>query len=366
MFARNFRNVCALAATAVGGVALAQIDIGATGTPKASRSPASVSAGLLSIVTSNAQQQIEITVGPVAGEVSVSGVSGIDSNSVFTGITDITLLTGTRFDYVEFRIQSDVVPNITVGTGRGDSDVKFIYELPTSLQVVSSSVTVNGGTGNDKADFYVLNAGPGFTAQWTVNHGAGNNESTASVNALSASDLIDIAYTGVTGAGQDKLEFQVTADATTLNLAVNGQLGGNDDTANLNVLGLNPLAAASFNLGLDLGAGNDASNFEYVNIGSSVSLNGRIAGGDGFDTAVAKLESDGSVSLEMDGGAGNDLLDMSFKGTLDGAPRLLGGSGDDELKIVVDGPILMTPFLDGGPGIDKATGFGTIINCEIF
>lgn len=146
--------------------------------------------GLLQLVTNNAQQQIEVTIGPIPGEVRVSGIATIPSDFVFSDITTIDLLTGSAFDYVEFRFLSEVIPEVIVNTGAGESDVKFIYEIPASLSAASASATVTGGGTHDKVDFYVNSSAPSFAASWNVTHGNGNNEVTASVNASNASDLL--------------------------------------------------------------------------------------------------------------------------------------------------------------------------------
>ena len=324
-----------------------------------------VAGGVLLISTNNAQQQIEFNVGPVPGEVTVSGVSTIPSGQVFTGVTAIDLTTGRAQDYVEFRIFTAAAPSIRVNTGLGNSDVKFIYDLPFSTEAASSLVEVFGSSGEDKVDFLVESRAASFAAEWSVNAGANNNEITASVNSPELSDSLAINLNGTATTGVDKLELAVIHNAASAEINFGGALGGNTDFASLIVDGLDGALTADTALNVDLGTGIDGANVEIISRGGEYNTSGQILGGDGGDTLVFKQEEGvGTVDLTLDGGAGNDLLDMFMKGQISGTPRLLGGAGNDELKLVVDGPQLATPFLDGGAGFDIAIGFGTIVNVE--
>lgn len=323
---------------------------------------ATAQASLLQIVTNGAGQQIEVVIGPVPGEVVVTGVNG-GSSVPYVGVTAISLTTGGGQDYVEFRVDTTVIPDITLNTGGGISDVKFIYEVPFTTAAVVSNVSVTGGSVHDAVDFSVLASGDNFTGNWNVSHAGGDNTSTATVNLPDPSAALSINYAGTSGAGQDNLGLSLISNAANLNLSVSGMMGGGNDTATVVIDGLSPAAmAASFNL--NMGAGDDAASVEVISRGGTVSASGSILGGNNVDALTLKIEGDGVISTSMNGGAGSDLVDMSLKGVLTGAPTLLGAGGDDELKIVVDGPQLATPFIDGGPGIDKAIGFGTIVNVE--
>lgn len=319
--------------------------------------------GLLEITTDSRQQQIEVIIGPVAGEVRVSGVRTIPSDTVFTGITAIEVRTGAAQDYVEFRVLSDVVPTIFADTGGGLSDVKVIYELPATPVEVYTYVELVGAGGADKANFTVESRVASFVADWVVSHSGGDNEITASVNSPEISDRLAINLNGTTMNGQDKLELAVISAAAILDLNVAGAMGGNQDTATVLVDGLGP-ATTTASFGLDLGAGLDASSVEIISRGGAVAASGSVLGGGSSDALVFKLEGDGTLNTALDGGDGNDLIDYSLKGNLTGTPQLLGGPGNDELKIVLDGPLTLTPFIDGGPGFDIAIGFGTIVNVE--
>lgn len=319
--------------------------------------------GVLSIVSTAGQQQIEVTIGPAPGNVTVQGVPSIPSGLVFTDIDTIELRTGNAQDFVAFRILTEVVPDITVNTAGGLSDVIFDYQIPFTLAAASSNVVHNGGTASDKVAILAQTDAASFVGNWTMNHGAGNNETVVTANSTSASDNLSLNVNSTSTTGVDKIEMLVISAAANLSINLGGNMGGNADFASLIVDGLGPATTtSSFNL--DLGAGQDAASVEILSRGGTTATSGSVAGGAGLDSLVFKLEGDGALNAQYDGGADADLVDFSLKGNITGSPRLLGGTGNDELKITVDGPQTATPFLDGGPGFDKAFGFGTIINCE--
>ncbi len=318
--------------------------------------------GVLDLRTNNGQQQVEIIIGPVPGEVQVQGIDTLGITT-FTGITCINVIASPQFDFIGFRILSEVVPDINVNTGTGESDVIFSYEFPYSATPTVSNVTVTGGGSADKVAFNVLNATSSFVANWNVNHFGGSNEIIASVNSSEASDLLSLNLNAVTAGGQDKFELFALSAAATLNVSVTGNLGAGVDSAIVSIDGLGP-ATTTANYSFDLGSGNDVAETLIVSRGGSATMTGNLMGGTGLDALKLFLEGDGRVDLQMTGGDGADLLDMALKGLIEGSPRLIAGNGNDELKIVVDGPQIATPFLDGGAGFDKAFGFGTIVNCE--
>lgn len=319
--------------------------------------------GTLVIVTNNQQQQIEIHVGPVAGEVSVFGVDGIPSGMTFPGVTAVELTTGTAQDFVEFRMFGTELPPVTVSTGANNSDVVFIYETPFSATPVTSEVTVNGLGGEDKVSFSVISEADSFDASWTVNHGNGNNETTATVLSASPSTALGIDLFSTSGSGLDKLSASILSGAETVDISFGGSMGFNNDSAIL-ILDEQSPGAATINFALDLDRGLDVAEILAVTRGGSADLTGSILGGVGSDNIKILLEGAGSSNTTIDGGLGADFLDAEYKGQITGAPAMLGDRGNDFLKIVADQPALMTPFLDGGPGIDSAIGFGTIVNVE--
>ncbi len=318
--------------------------------------------GALVITTNDAQQQIQIEVGPVIGQVRVFGISGFSDDPI-DGVTSISLTTGRAQDYVEFRVFSEVVPDITVNTGRGHSDVKFIYMLASTSATVATNVVVNGDSAEDKVDFLVESEAAGFISSWTVNGGSSKNEVKATVISPNASDLLDVGLNVAMGDSDDTLDVSITADASLATLNLSGAMGSGEDFAGVSVEQLDQ-GASDVNLALDMGGSKDDADLKVIGRGGETNASGTVLGGSSDDTLKFTGEGSGALNLTLSGDDGNDYLDIAGKGDVTGTPTLLGGNGNDFLKIVIDGPQIATPLLDGGAGFDSAIGFGTIINCE--
>lgn len=326
---------------------------------------ATQSGNVLTINTSAfaTDQQIEINVGPVPGEVQIGGVLGA-STTFFQGVAEIVVTTGPAQDYVEFRMFADTLPSVKLNTGAGNSDVKVIYQPSAAATTVMSSVSVTGGAASDKVAFEILNGAPTFIASWDVSADAGANEAIAVVQSPEATDLLAIAFNMKSSSGSDKFEMSVTSDAAAVDISANPMLGGGNDSAIISTyaLGTGDLNLQSF---AALGGGLDVYELVNNSQGGIASFSGLVSGGDGSDTMKFTSEASGPMNLTFSGGNGADTLDWFGKGNaITGTPRLLGGAGNDYLKLFVDGPQVATPFIDGGAGIDIAFGFGTIVNCE--
>lgn len=349
---RSFALSAVLALVASAGLAHAQLTSGGTQVGSA-----------LTLTTNNAQQQIEVVIGPLPGDVQVTG---IDNAGNYTGVGSISLTTGNNLDVVTFRILTNQVPDITVATGAGDSDVSFLYEIDFTAEVAGSNVTVTGGTGNDKVNFEATSLAAGVAARWNVNHFGGFNETKVTFNATGASEFLDIDLNSVAGGGQDLLSVNVVSAALDNRFRLTGTMGAGNDTALFNFDGISP-SALNLSYLFDLGAGNDVAEVANVTRGGIASVSGAVAGGNGLDNIKFLLEGNGTSALSLQGGAGADTIDVEYKGTIAGSPLLIGNGGNDVLKLVVtDGPQISTPTLDGGPGIDTGIGFGTFISIEQF
>jgi hypothetical protein len=350
---RNFALSAVLALAASAGLAHAQLGTGG-GTQVGSA---------LTLTTNNAQQQIEVVIGPLPGDVQVTGV---DNAGSYTGVGSISLTTGSGLDVIVFRILTNQVPDITVATGGNDSDVSFLYEIDFTAEIAGSNVTVTGGSGNDKVSFQASSLAAGVAARWNVNHFGGNNETKVEFNATGASEFLDLNLNTINGGGQDLLSVAVVSAALDNRFRLTGTMGGNNDTAFFNFDGISP-SALSLNYLFDMGAGNDVAEVTNVTRGGIANVTGAVAGGNGLDSIKFLLEGSGTSNLSLQGGAGADTVEVDYKGTIDGSPFLIGNGGNDVLKLVVtDGPQISTPTLDGGPGIDTGIGFGTFISIEQF
>lgn len=330
----------------------------------ASAQTVTVSNGAMRINTSAyaTNQQMEIRIGPVAGQVRLFGVIGAPSTT-YNGITSIDLTTGPRDDYVEFRIFTGNAPRIRASTGLGNSDVKVLYELASSITTATSTVAVIGGPGNDKVAFGVHSFARNFYANWNTQQGIGDNESIATIDSPESSQVMSVAFNALGGSGKDNHEIEVKSRAASIVLNSRSTTGANNDSSIVKVdtSGAGTLRATTY---ASLGDGVDVFELTNISRGGPAFFYGNLNGGAGNDVIKFSSEASGQIFTTFNGSLGNDEIDFFAKGVVTGTPRLLGEGGNDKLKLVVDGPRVASPFIDGGPGYDIAQGFGTIINCE--
>ncbi len=316
----------------------------------------------LSLTTNDSQQQIEVVIGPAQGVVKVVGING-GSEQNFSNVGALSLTTGANLDAITFTIRTATPPQIVVNTGFGDSDVKFVYAVGQGGTGAVTDVLVLGGPNNDKVLLEGVVLAPSLSALWTARLGDGDNEVVAKVEQPNAAAFTNAWVVAETGAGIDKLVFDVISAARGQDLRVSASLGDSNDSAMFKFDGQRAASTSTF-LDMNMGAGQDQAEAVLISRGGQVSMTGGIRGGSGDDNVRVLIEGAGVVDASLEGDEGDDYLDMELKGNVRGATRHLGGFGNDFLKLVVVGPRRLTPFMDGGPGIDAAIGFGQIVNVE--
>jgi hypothetical protein len=316
----------------------------------------------LVLTTNDAQQQIEVVIGPADGQVKVVGINGGGEQN-FSNVGSLRLVTGASLDAVTFAIRTPVPPQLTVETGLGESDVKFVYDVVPSTRNAVTNVLVLGGPQNDKVLFEGVALSRSFASTWAARLGEGDNEVVAKMNQPNAATFTNVWLSAETGSGQDKVECDIISNALAQDLRVSGSTGAGNDSGIIKFDGQRAATTAA-TFGLDLGAGQDQAESLFISRGGQVTLAGEVRGGEGDDTIKMLLEGNGIANATLQGDGGNDYLDMELKGNVRGETRHLGGAGDDFLKLIVVGPRRIVPFMDGGPGIDAAIGFGTIVNVE--
>jgi hypothetical protein len=354
----NARRLAALSGAAL---SLALVTASANAGP-AMLSPSGLVNDVLAITTDNGSQQIEILIGPEQGVVRIIGVDGIPDEP-FTGITAIDLRTGSGQDAIEVRVFAAEAPDLFINTGSNQSDVKIIYQVPTFASVAQSTVSVTGGTSDDKVAFEVLNTVDTFIADWTVVHGNGNNETKVVYDAPEAASLASITLSTTSGSGEDKLDAQVKSGAADVDVDLYGLLGAGNDSAIVNIDEQRP-GFTRLALDINLGNGIDVGEVTTVLRGGQTAQSGRVLGGRDSDFLKLLQEGAGVNNILLNSGAGADNIDMEFKGAVTGAPKQRAGDGNDFLKLVATNPAILNPLLDGGAGFDVAIGFGRIINVE--
>jgi hypothetical protein len=322
----------------------------------------------LQLISSNDSQQINVDIGPAPGFVRVIGLN--DQDATYTGVTSLEIITGAGTDFLEFRVRGTTPVPVTVSTRSGDSDVKFTYELPTTLSTpVAHAVTVLGEGGNDKVTFEGVIRPRHFFSNWTVRQGSGNNEVYVTTSTSSNVRTNDQRLDTVSGSGEDTVAVNVQSVAPRNYLLVRALTGQANDSVRLNFNGLysgvTPSVPNTVRFFVDQNAGLDVCEASIVGRGRSTNVAGTMIGGSGDDLLKLLLDGNGTVDTVMNGRANNDTIDVELKGTISGTPRLEGFSGDDYLKVVhMNGQVLSTPIVDGGDGFDRAVAFGAIINVE--
>lgn len=317
----------------------------------------------LNLVTNNSQQQIEFVIGPAAGQVKVVGING-GSEQNYTGVNTINLRTGTNLDVITFQIRTPNVPQINVDTGFGDSDVKFLYEIPSSA-VAQTRVNVLGGPGDDKVAFETKVLARTLNAQWNVRSGSGTNEVIAKTEHFGNAEATNIVLDAVTGSGFDKLAFETTTEARRQDLRLVGSLGEGEDNAVFKFDGVRA-ATTRIQSNLDLGGSKDQSEMIVVSRGGRIEVSADTRGSGGDDVLKTLLEGSGDADIAQIGGSGDDYLDIEFSGNITGRSRQIAETGDDFLKFVVTGPRRAQPTMDGGAGFDQGLGFGRVLSIEEF
>jgi hypothetical protein len=322
----------------------------------------------LSLTSSDASQQINVNVGPTPGFVQVIGLDGQDAT--YTGVTALSITTGSGFDFIEFRIRGTAPVPITVNTRSNNSDVKVIYELPTtSTAAVAHAVTVLGEGGNDKVTFEGVIRPRHFFSNWTVRPGAGNNEVIVTTSTTANVRTNDQRLDTVSGPGEDIVAVNVESLAPRNYVMVRALTGQANDSVVLNFNGLysgvTPSVPNTIRFFVDQNSGLDVCEANIISRGRSANVAGTMIGGSGDDFLKLLLDGNGTVDTVMNGRANNDTVDVELKGTISGTPQLQGFTGDDYLKVVhTNGQVLTTPIVDGGDNFDRAVAFGTIVNVE--
>lgn len=352
-----------LALFTLAGTALAAQPLANEATEVSDAATQASAPGTLVLTTNGQQQQIEIEIGPAPNEVRVFGIEGVPDGESFFGINSLSLTTGNAQDFVEVRVFTAQAPSINLNTAGGNSDVVVRYFIPGGAGAITNSVTITGGSAEDKATFEVVSETSSFAANWVVNHGNGTSNVTANVNATEPSSFLGINLATNSGNGQDSVSLSVVTATSNLAVGLSANTGLANDSAILVIDGIGS-GSASLTFNANLGDGNDVAEALAVWRGGSASFAGTVLGGNNDDQLRQLLEGNGSTTLTLVGGNGNDNLDIELKGAVSGTPRIFGGAGNDFLRIIADAPALLRPFLDGGPGFDEVIGFGTIINAE--
>jgi hypothetical protein len=351
-------------------LALSVLALAALAGTSLAQTSAVVSAGRLTITTSNADQSVKIESKLAPNAVSLFGFAGIADGTTFTSITGVTINTGAGFDKVEADIESTASMDIAINTGAGNAETKVQWKTRPTPAQVRASVTLASAPGSSQlANVEFDNE----TASALLSLNTGNaSEVNAKVLSDDPSASLGVAFTA--RAPKTNLEIASAASALTVDLnAANNNAALNEIKY---VIGQLRPGTVNVRNNVALGSAGDKLEAKVAAFGSTVTVTGTVDTGAGDDLALFEVEGASVITgLSLAGGLGNDFLQYAVKGPFQlsqtlGA-RLSGGAGDDTLILTTDTAIRgtglpndITPVIDGGAGFDLYNAFGQIISCE--
>lgn len=342
----------------------AQLALAALALAGSSFGQATQQGSTLTILGSQGGDVLSIRFLQVAGEVEVFGVPGTPEGTLFTGVTKLDLKTLAGTDIVDLQILSATVPELLVDTGVGESQVGVLFNVPSSLALVSSVATITGGPDKDTVLLDITTASANVALNWAVAAGDGPNETNVkySTNVGGGSSLLNWRYTG--GAQEDKVLLDIVSAADSIGVGALVNTGASNDEFLVKVSGDSNTVAALSVLGR-LGAGGDTALVDVTNVGQTI-VRGGIDAGEGNDTLEYITSSSLRGSPVLYGAGDNDTLKFTVNGSLlaGSQPRIIAGDGNDDVSMLVWGSLLGSPFSDGGAGFDYFRGVGTRINFE--
>jgi hypothetical protein len=346
----------ALALVALAGTAAAQTTAGVVG-------------GRLTLTTNNTDQNVKVEMKEGLGIARVFGFQGIADGTAYTGVSAVTVNTGSGFDKVEFDIESRQSLDIRINTGTGALESKAQWKILSTTSPVSAAVTYTGAANPlSKVEVSFDNE----TNNASVSLDTGNNQE---VTAKVLSDDLSNSLAATFNARAAKTGFELASNALTLDVTLRGT-----HATNFSEVGhvINQLRPASVRVQNDvtLSAGDDKHELKIGAPGSVTTVLGTIRGQAGNDNILVEAQGDSVINgLTLDGGAGDDFLSNQTKGWFQlsqtvGA-NIFGGSGNDFLILTTDTGIRGTGLpndvqniIDGGEGFDLYNAFGFIRNCE--
>jgi hypothetical protein len=346
----------ALVLASLAGSAFAQTQVGLIG-------------GRLTLTTNNTEQNVKVEMKEGPGVARVFGFQGIPDGTAYTGVSAVTVNTGSARDQVQFDIESRQSMDIRINTGAGDLESKVQWKLLSTTGNTSASVVYTGTPSalqKIEADF------DNETANATINLDTGvAGEVTAKLLSDDPANNLGVTFNS-RGA---KTGFELASNALNLDVTLRGTHSTSFSEVKHVISQLRPANVRVQN-DVTLSGGDDKLESKISAPGSNTTVLGAIRGLGGNDNIFVEAEGVQVVNgLTLDGGAGNDFLTNATKGWFQlsqtvGA-NIFAGPGDDFLILTTDTGIRGTGLpndvqniIDGGDGFDLYNAFGFIRNCE--
>ena len=318
------------------------------------------SASTLFITTGDADDDIQIDVGPMPGEVTVSGVY---NGGTFAGVRAIVAMPGDGDDEIDIDGRAPFLPRLFVDMGDDDDrfDVDFVFS-EFFIDVRAAGIFLRTGEGEDDVTISLKSHSGELNASIDLELGDGSNDVDVDVAPEGDSGVIRVGLDIQSGEDDDEVEFDVGGDSGLSYARLRGALGDGGDDVDVDVetrLG----GAPTLELALDLGSGDD--EFDSDASGNDLALLGTLRGQDGEDSIEVLSQAGFIGGAVLDAGADDDDVTFHAVGRHDSATSILAGTGDDDVEVLTQTSQTQTPTTsDGGPGEDVFSGIGLAVNFE--
>ncbi len=326
----------------------------------AAAAQATFSNSVLTLVGTPANDDITAEVGPLPGQVRVSGIQG---GGTFFGVRGITAALGDGLDKLQVIGSATFLPRLDLDFGLGQADAKVDFVFQSSpFPVQSAGVRIRTADQQDVVNV-TLKTAPGIAnVVFDLALGGGTNDAILVIEPENSAAVVRARADVRGGAGIDKVLLDVGGDVLQAEAALFGDLGGGNDEANV-VLESRSGGDASATFGIDLGTGDDQAHLTTSNAATAVL--GSLSTGDGQDVIELVSGRGFTGGVAVDSGAGNDSVKMITSLANASASQISAGDGDDVVEVLAGGPPVTPTTSDGGPGFDVFTGIGAVVNFEV-
>lgn len=269
-----------------------------------------VSAHVLTITGTAANDEIQLQVGPTPGEVIVLKAPGVGGGARFADIATLVVASGGG-DLDKVAIKAELTSNLSIklDAGAGGDEVKL--ETKALSGVVTVRVDLVGASGHNKLEWLVDSAASALALALSVTTATGNDAVLLQVASFAPSERLALQLTANTRAGADKIETILNSAAATVDLAIATKTGTGNDQIKVE---LNQLAPAQVNTNFNIALDADNDNGHVILKGSTATkvVNGLINGGAHNDTLQLLVEGPATGSSVLDGGSEQDSCTATF------------------------------------------------------
>ncbi len=328
---------------------------------------ATVAAGRLTLLTPAGNQSVKVEVDNSTAR--VFGFPGLADGTQYTGLSGLSVQTGSGNDKVEVLVSSSQSFDVRVDTGFGEAENSLKWEIRAGASAPVASATFSGAfSPNQIVLMEVDSQAPNATL--LLNSGTATEIKTL-VKSSNNSSFLRVAFAG----NASKSTYELESAASVLEIEASGGGTSANDEISYKIAQKRP-GQVSLDWNLDAFAGHDKIEALVDAPDSTVRQRGSVFGRGGNDQINFETAGFSTVTgLTLDGGAGNDELSVIIKGRFQASqtlgPRLLGGQGDDILILTTDTGIFgsglpndLFPVINCGAGADRFNAFGQILGCE--